>query len=112
MDAGPAVTMGQGGAGGKHGWTSSKRQMKLTAFCHPPGHWRMPDAAPTDMEFPEVVHLAKVAERGKMDMLFFQDSAAVAPAFYLPGGGRRGAGGGGSVRSVGAADHAGGPWRR
>ena len=25
--------------------TTSKRQLKLTAFCHPPGHWRMPGAA-------------------------------------------------------------------
>jgi N-acetyl-S-(2-succino)cysteine monooxygenase len=64
-----------------------KRQMKLTAFCHPPGHWLMPGAKPTDMDFEECVHLAQVAERGKFDMLFFQDSAAVAPAFYLPGGG-------------------------
>jgi FMN-dependent oxidoreductase (nitrilotriacetate monooxygenase family) len=64
-----------------------KRKMKLTAFCHPPGHWRMPGAKPTDMDFDECVHLARVAERGKFDMLFFQDSAAVAPAFYLPGGG-------------------------
>src|SRR6201996_775187 len=63
-----------------------KRQIKLTAFCHPPGHWRMPGAKPTDMDFDECVHLAKVAERGKLDMLFFQDSAAVAPAFYLSGG--------------------------
>jgi FMN-dependent oxidoreductase (nitrilotriacetate monooxygenase family) len=62
------------------------RQIKLTAFCHPPGHWRMPGAAPTDMDFDECVHLARVAERGKFDMLFFQDSAAVAPAFYLSGG--------------------------
>jgi FMN-dependent oxidoreductase (nitrilotriacetate monooxygenase family) len=62
------------------------RQMKLTAFCHPPGHWRMPGAKPTDMAFEECVHLAKVAERGKFDMLFFQDSAAVAPAYYLSGG--------------------------
>ena len=61
--------------------------MKLTAFCHPPGHWRMPGAAPTDMDFGEVVKLAQIAERGLFDMLFFQDSAAVAPAFYLPGGG-------------------------
>ena len=61
--------------------------MKLTAFCHPPGHWRMPGAQPTDMDFDEVVQLAQVAERGLFDMLFFQDSAAVAPAFYLPGGG-------------------------
>ena len=62
------------------------RKMKLTAFCHPPGHWRMPGARPTDMDFGECVHLAQVAERGKFDMLFFQDSAAVAPAFYLSGG--------------------------
>jgi len=62
------------------------RQMKLTAFNHPPGHWRMPGALPTDMEFEEIVHMARVAERGKFDMLFFQDSAAVAPAYYLSGG--------------------------
>jgi N-acetyl-S-(2-succino)cysteine monooxygenase len=62
------------------------RKMKLTAFCHPPGHWQMPGARPTDMDFDECVHLAQTAERGKFDMLFFQDSAAVAPAFYLSGG--------------------------
>jgi FMN-dependent oxidoreductase (nitrilotriacetate monooxygenase family) len=65
--------------------SQTRRQMKLTAFCHPPGHWTMPDARPTDMDFEEVAHLARVAERGLFDMLFFQDSAAVAPAFYLPG---------------------------
>ena len=63
-----------------------QRRMKLTAFCHPPGHWRMPGAKPTDMDFEECVYLAQLAERGKFDMLFFQDSAAVAPAFYLSGG--------------------------
>jgi FMN-dependent oxidoreductase (nitrilotriacetate monooxygenase family) len=62
------------------------RKMKLTAFCHPPGHWRMDGAMPTDMDFEQCAHLAQVAERGKFDMLFFQDSAAVAPAFYLSGG--------------------------
>ena len=65
---------------------STKRQMKLTAFCHPPGHWRMPGAWATDMPFEDNVHLAQTAERGKLDMLFYQDSAAVAPAFYLSGG--------------------------
>lgn len=65
--------------------SETKRMMHLTAFCFPPGHWQMPDARPTDMEFDDVVHLAQTAERGKFDMLFFQDSAAVAPAFYLPG---------------------------
>ena len=64
---------------------STRGRMHLTAFCHPPGHWAMPDALPTDMEFSDYVHLAQVAERGLFDMLFFQDSAAVAPAFYLPG---------------------------
>ena len=63
-----------------------KRLMKLTAFCHPPGHWRMPGALPTDMDFDEVVNIAQIAERGLFDMLFFQDSAAVAPAYYLAGG--------------------------
>ena len=62
------------------------RRMNLTAFCHPPGHWRMPDARPTDMAFADSVHLAQTAERGLFDMLFFQDSAAVAPSFYLGGG--------------------------
>jgi FMN-dependent oxidoreductase (nitrilotriacetate monooxygenase family) len=66
---------------------AKKRLIKLTAFCHPPGHWRMPGAKPTDMEFEEVAHIAQTAERGLFDMIFFQDSAAVAPAFYLPGGG-------------------------
>jgi len=62
------------------------RQMKLTAFCNPPGHWRMPGALPIDMEFEANVRFAQVAERGLMDMVFYQDSAAVAPAFYLSGG--------------------------
>ena len=64
---------------------AAKRQIKLTAFCHPPGNWLMPGADPTDMDFDENVHLARVAERGKFDMLFYQDSAAVAPSFYLSG---------------------------
>ena len=65
---------------------AATRQMKLTAFCHPPGHWRMPGALPADMDFDECVQMARVAERGKFDMLFYQDSAAVAPAYYLSGG--------------------------
>jgi FMN-dependent oxidoreductase (nitrilotriacetate monooxygenase family) len=65
----------------------AKRQLKLTAFCFPPGKWNMPGALPTDMEFEENVRFAQTAERGKLDMVFFQDSAAVAPAFTLPGGG-------------------------
>jgi FMN-dependent oxidoreductase (nitrilotriacetate monooxygenase family) len=54
-----------------------KRQMNLTAFCFPPGAWRLPQAsADIDMSFTEYVHLAKTAERGKFDTLFFQDTAA------------------------------------
>lgn len=60
--------------------------MRLAAFCHPPGFWRMPGARPTDMSFAENVTLAQTAERGRIDMLFYQDSAAVAPAYYLSGG--------------------------
>jgi FMN-dependent oxidoreductase (nitrilotriacetate monooxygenase family) len=54
-----------------------KRQMNLTAFCFPPGAWRLPQAAADiDMSFAEIVRLAQTAERGKFDMLFFQDTAA------------------------------------
>lgn len=61
--------------------------MKLTAFSFPPGYWRMPDARPTDMDFDEYVHFAQAAERGKFDMLFFQDSAAGVLSFRRQGGG-------------------------
>ena len=80
--AGRPVYDGDDGAEG----VTTMRQMKLTAFCHPPGHWRMPGALPTDMGFEDNIRLAQTAERGKFDMLFYQDSAAVAPAFYLSGG--------------------------
>lgn len=69
--------------------SDAKRQLKLAAFFNPPGShisgWRMPDAVPTDMEFSEYAHVAQVAERGLMDMVFFQDSAAVPPAITLAG---------------------------
>jgi FMN-dependent oxidoreductase (nitrilotriacetate monooxygenase family) len=59
-----------------------QKQMKLTSFYFPPGAhatgWRMPDAIPeSDMGFKHYVHLAQSAERGKMDCVFFQDTAAV-----------------------------------
>jgi FMN-dependent oxidoreductase (nitrilotriacetate monooxygenase family) len=69
--------------------SDAKRQLKLAAFFNPPGShmsgWRLPDAVPTDMEFSEYAHVAQVAERGLMDMVFFQDSAAVPPAITLAG---------------------------
>ena len=69
--------------------SDAKRQLKLAAFFNPPGShmsgWRLPDAVPTDMEFSEYANVAQVAERGLMDMVFFQDSAAVPPAITLAG---------------------------
>jgi FMN-dependent oxidoreductase (nitrilotriacetate monooxygenase family) len=69
--------------------SDAKRQLKLAAFFNPPGShmsgWRLPDAVPTDMEFSEYAHVAQVAERGLIDMVFFQDSAAVPPAITLAG---------------------------
>jgi FMN-dependent oxidoreductase (nitrilotriacetate monooxygenase family) len=65
--------------------TMSDGRLRLAAMCFPPGYWYMPDASPVDMFIEQHVHFAQVAERGKMDMVFFADSAAVAPAFFLPG---------------------------
>ncbi|WP_431280902.1 LLM class flavin-dependent oxidoreductase [Humitalea sp. 24SJ18S-53] len=64
--------------------TTPPRQLKLGAFFTPPGShyagWRMPDARPADMEFEDYADMARMAERGLLDMIFFQDTAAVAAA--------------------------------
>jgi N-acetyl-S-(2-succino)cysteine monooxygenase len=57
-------------------------QLKLGAFLFTPGNhiagWRHPDAdLTTDMVFKSYVELARVAERGLFDAVFFQDTAAV-----------------------------------
>ncbi len=53
--------------------------------CHPTG-WRHPDAVPAcDMDFGMLAHMAQVAERGKLDAMFFQDSAAVVGSAGLHG---------------------------
>ncbi len=53
--------------------------------CHPTG-WRHPDAIPEcDMDFRWLAHMARVAERGKLDAMFFQDSAAVVGSAGLHG---------------------------
>jgi len=62
--------------------SNKKRQMALAAFLFPPGShtagWRATDArSDADMDIQSYVHSAQVAERGKFDMLFIQDSAAV-----------------------------------
>jgi FMN-dependent oxidoreductase (nitrilotriacetate monooxygenase family) len=59
-----------------------KRQLRFGAFfsvpgCHPTG-WRHPDAVcETDIEFRYLAEMARVAERGRLDALFFQDSVAI-----------------------------------
>lgn len=61
-----------------------KHQLRLGAFFTPPGSnyvgWRMPEARACDMEFQDYADMAELAERGKLDMIFFQDTAAVASA--------------------------------
>ena len=61
--------------------SSSDRKLRLASFLFPGSHlgaWRMPDAVPEiDMDFRHYVRLAQLSEQGKMDTLFFQDTAAV-----------------------------------
>jgi FMN-dependent oxidoreductase (nitrilotriacetate monooxygenase family) len=66
-------------------------KMRLIAFGHPPGvhgaAWRMPDApASTASVFEHYVSTARLAERGKMHALFFEDSAAVPGATAMTRG--------------------------
>src|SRR3954469_17651906 len=61
---------------------AAKAMMKLAAFSHPPGVHRAglrhPQAAADgDMDFAQYAHLAQKAEQGKMDTVFFQDTASV-----------------------------------
>ena len=66
------------------------KQLRFGAFfsvpgCHPTG-WRHKDAIPAcDMDFRWLAHMARVAERGKLDAMFFQDSAAVVGSGGLHG---------------------------
>jgi FMN-dependent oxidoreductase (nitrilotriacetate monooxygenase family) len=65
--------------------------MKLVAFGHPPGvhgaGWRMADAPDsTASVFEHYVTSARLAERGKMHALFFEDSCAVPGASAMIGG--------------------------
>ena len=62
--------------------TSAKRQLRFGAFfsvpgCHPTG-WRHPDAiCETDLDFRLLADMARTAERGLLDCMFFQDSVAI-----------------------------------
>jgi FMN-dependent oxidoreductase (nitrilotriacetate monooxygenase family) len=59
-----------------------RRMMRLGAFVHETGQhvaaWRHPDAyAESGTVFAQAVEVARTAERGKFDLLFLADSAAV-----------------------------------
>ena len=63
----------------------SKRRMRLGAFFNPTGHhvasWRHPDAqADAGVNFAHYVELARSAERGKFDFVFFADNVNVREA--------------------------------
>jgi N-acetyl-S-(2-succino)cysteine monooxygenase len=62
--------------------TKDSRMMRLGAFVHETGQhvaaWRHPDAyAESGTSFAQAMDVAKTAERGKFDLLFLADSAAV-----------------------------------
>ena len=62
--------------------TMARRQLRFGAFfsvpgCHPTG-WRHPDAiCETDLDFRYLADMARMAERGLLDCMFFQDSVAI-----------------------------------
>ena len=71
--------------------TTAKRQLRFGAFfsvpgCHPTG-WRHPDAiCETDLDFRLLADMARMAERGKLDCMFFQDSVAIPGSTAVYGG--------------------------
>ena len=61
---------------------NAPRQLKLGMFLRPAGHhiagWRHPDAWwPNTMNFDHAIEIAKLAEAGKLDLLFLADGNAV-----------------------------------
>lgn len=70
--------------------TAPRRHLHFGAFLYTPGThsagWRHPDAVPqTDMHFPYYVEMARIAERGLLDTIFLQDTAAVSGSGALDG---------------------------
>ena len=71
--------------------TTAKRQLRFGAFfsvpgCHPTG-WRHPDAVcETDLSMKLLADMARTAERGKLDCMFFQDSVAIPGSTAVYGG--------------------------
>ena len=70
--------------------TTPRTMLKLGAYLSPGGHqagWRHPDAVPNAlMDFELMSHVTQVAERGKMDAVFFPDSAGMAGSTQLDNG--------------------------
>jgi len=72
-----------------------RRMMRLGAFVHETGQhvaaWRHPEAhAHPGVSFAQMVETAQLAERGKFDLLFLADSAAVSLAGSADARGRMG----------------------
>src|SRR4051812_12350553 len=71
--------------------TTSARKLRFGAFfsvpgCHPTG-WRHPDAiCETDLSMKLLAGMARTAERGKLDCMFFQDSVAIPGSTAVYGG--------------------------
>ncbi len=70
---------------------TSGRKLRFGAFfsvpgCHPTG-WRHPDAVcETDLSMKLLADMARTAERGKLDCMFFQDSVAIPGSTAVYGG--------------------------
>ncbi|MFO1163338.1 MAG: LLM class flavin-dependent oxidoreductase [Reyranellaceae bacterium] len=72
-----------------------RRMMRLGAFVHETGQhvaaWRHPEAhAQSGVSFAQMLETARLAERGKFDLLFLADSAAVSLAGSADARGRMG----------------------
>ena len=65
--------------------TMARRQLRFGAFfsvpgCHPTG-WRHPEAiCETDLDFRYLADMARMAERGKLDCMFFQEPVSAIAA--------------------------------
>ena len=69
---------------------SASPRLHFGAFLYTPGThsagWRHPEAVPrTDMHFPYYLEMARTAERGKIDTIFLQDTAAIGGSGGLDG---------------------------
>src|ERR1700746_378341 len=65
---------------------TAKRQMHLGVFVLGTGNhmagWRMDGAFASHMELPVMQEIARIAERGKFDLVFISDSMAMEPTAH------------------------------